>query len=375
MAAPASPALVDVSGVAEPPFEPVVEAFARAVAVQGGGGAALSVRHDGRTVVDLIGGTQQPSSLQLLYSVSKAVTATAAAMLAESGELDLDAPLAEWWPEMAKPSTAAITPRMVLSHRSGLASLDRDLTYAQLLRHEDDAAIGEQEPYWEPGTAHGYHAFTYGTLMHGLFRRALGRTVGEVVAERISGPLGLDLWIGTPESELDRILPVTYSPRAVSAARRAFAAASPIPPANTARLAPELDIYNRRETYAAELPSLTAVGNARSLAALMYATLDGTLLSEGARATMVAPQARGLDRVLGIPMHYASGMQLAFPLLPFLGPGSYGHEGAGGSVAFADAELDVAVGWTSSVYPNMAGASPGLLMLLPTIRHCLAGEI
>ncbi|GAA1922344.1 serine hydrolase domain-containing protein [Microbacterium aoyamense] len=371
---PAPVQIIDVSGFARAPFEPIVEAFTRAVAAQGGGGAALAIRHDGELVVDLVAGDYRVDSLQLLYSVSKAVTATAAAMLAEAGELDLDAPLAQWWPEMAKSSTSSITPRMVLSHTSGLASLDRELTYAQLLAHEDDEAIGAQEPYWEPGTALGYHAFTFGTVMNGLFRRALGTSVGEVVEQRIARPHGLDLWIGTPDSVFDRIERISSGPRAVSASRAAFGAASDIPPSSTARLDPALDIYNRTSTYAAEMPSLTAVGDARSLAAFFAATLDGTLLSESARDEMVRPRAIGPDLVLGMPMHYGSGMQLPFPQLPLLGPRSYGHEGAGGSVAFADAEFDLSVAWTTDVYPSMAGASPAFIALLPTIRHCLTTD-
>jgi CubicO group peptidase (beta-lactamase class C family) len=366
-----TPLVVDVTGFARAPFQPLEEAFARAVATQDGGGAALAIHRGGELVVDLVAGDYRPDSLQLLYSVSKAVTATAAAMLAESGELDLDAPLSEWWPEMAKPSTAAITGRMVLSHRSGLASLDRTLSYEQLLAHEDDEAIGVQEPYWEPGTAHGYHAFTFGTIMRGLFERAVGASVGEVVGERIARPLGLDLWIGTPAAEFPRIVPVTSGRKAVSSDRARFGAVSRIPPSSTARLDSALDVYNRPTTYSAQMPSLTAVGDARSLARFLGATLDGRLLSRAARDEMVRTQAIGPDLVLGIPMHYGSGMQLPFPQLPFLGPRSYGHEGAGGSVAFADPDAGLAVAWTSSQFPPMAGASPGFLALLPTLRHCL----
>jgi hypothetical protein len=89
---------------------------------------------------------------------------------------------------------------------------------------------------------------------------------------------------------------------------------------------------------------------------------------------MIASRALGDDIVLGIPMHYASGMQLPFPQFPLLGPASYGHEAAGGSAAFADTEFDVAVGFTTSVFPTMAGASAGFLTLLPTLRHCLTTE-
>ena len=366
--------VIIVSGFARYPFEALADVFARVVAAQGRGGAALSVRHHGEHVVDLVGGTQAADSLQLLFSVSKVLTAVVAAMAAEAGELDLDAPLADSWPEFAKSSTATITPRMVLSHSSGLAAIDRALTLDELLAHEDDAVIGVQEPYWEPGTAHGYHAFTYGTLMDGLFRRVLGKSVGQVVSERISTPLGLDLWIGTPESERPRIMPIDYSRSAITPRRAAFVSASDIPLGSTARLAGTMDLYNCPAIYGADWPSTSGVGSARALSLFMAATLDGTLLSSAARESMNRTRARGMDRVLGVPTHFGSGVQLPFPQLPFLGPASYGHEAAGGSAAFADCEFGVGVGWTTSIYPPMMGASPGFIALLPTLRHCLTAD-
>jgi CubicO group peptidase (beta-lactamase class C family) len=370
---PAVPEVVRVAGVAREPFEPFVDILARTIASQGGGGAALAVQHRGETVVDLTGGSYAVDSAQLLFSVTKVVTAVAAAMAHAEGLLDLDAPVAAYWPAFAKESTAAVTPRLVLSHRSGLASLDRSFTLDELLAGEDERAIETQEPYWGPGTKHGYHAFTYGTLMNGVFRRTVGDTVGGFVAKRIAGPLGLELWIGTPESERSRIHPLTYLPPLVSEGRLGHGRTHGIPASTSARLAMTMDLYNDPAVPGAAWPSTTGVATARALAALMAATLDdGVLLSAEARRQMTATQAEGHDEVLGIPMHYGSGVQLPFPQLPFLGPGSYGHEGAGGSVAFADEDREVAVGFTTSVYPSMPGASPGFLALLPVLQHCLA---
>lgn len=372
---PITPQVAPVVGFAKAPFEPLADVFARAVAVQGRGVATLSMYWRGTHVVDLTGGvSSHPAPLHLLFSVTKAVSAVAVHLLVQDGELDLDEPLFLTWPELDKSSTRAITLRMVLSHRSGLASLDRFLRLEELLAHEDDVAIGVQEPYWEPDTAHGYHAFTFGTLLQGTVRRRLGRTVGEVVAERISRPLGLDLWVGTPESEFCRIARLEYEAPWSTPERALWEAKSKIPASSSARLAARQDIYNDPAVWASDWPSTSGVGSARALAALMASTLDGTLLQPPTLREMTATAARGPDKVLGIETHYGLGMELPFPQLPFLGPHSFGHEAAGGSAAFADSQYEVAVGWTTSVHPSMAGASSPFLSLLPSIRHCLVAS-
>jgi len=366
--------VVPVSGFARGRFAPLADVFARVVAQQGSGGAALAVRHHGELVVDLHGGTYRDDSLQLVFSVSKSITAIAAAVAHEGGLVDLDAPLASYWPAFDKPSTATITARHVLSHRSGLASVEPFFDIDELVAGADEAALEVQEPYWVPGEGHGYHAFTYGTLLNGVFRRTVGVSVGEFVAERLAGPLGLDLWIGTPAEHLGRVVPVTYSPASVTPGRAAHLAVSRIPAGSSGRLQATTDFYNDPRVQAADFPATSGIADARSLAALYAATLDATILTRAARDAMIASQAIGDDIVLGIPMHYASGMQLPFPQFPLLGPHSYGHEAAGGSAAFADTEFDVAVGFTTSVFPTMSGASEGFLTLLPTLRHCLTTE-
>jgi len=370
---PASEA-VRIEGFAEGMFAPLEDVFARAVVEQGGGGAALSIRYRGRHVVDLVGGDYAPDALQLLFSVTKSVAAIAAAHAHEAGEIDLDAPLASYWPEFARSATRTISLRDVLSHRSGLAAFDEVLTFDQLLAGEDDVVIGRQEPYWKPGTRHGYHAFTYGTLLTGAFRRVLGRTVGDYVDQNLTSPLGLDLWLRTPQPEMCRIHPISYSRPRITPLRANHLAATHLPPSAAGRLMTQFDLFNDPRLYSADWPSSSGVADARSLSALFAATLDGTLLSTDARDRMIRTRARGRDEVLGIHMHYGSGMQLPFPQLPFLGPGSYGHEAAGGTVAFADRDHDVAVAWTSSVYPPMMGASPGFLTLLGALRHCLIAD-
>ncbi|SCL28962.1 CubicO group peptidase, beta-lactamase class C family [Micromonospora pallida] len=370
-----APSVVPVSGFVRPPFEPLADVFARVVAAQGQGGAALAVYRDGRPVVDLVGGDYRTDSLQLVFSISKAITAVAAAMAHDDGLIDLDAPLADYWPAFRRPATAAVTGRMVLSHRSGLAAVDQKLTLEDLLAGRDEQAVERQEPYWEPGTRHGYHAFTFGTLLNGAFRRAVGRSVGEFVAERVAPKLGLDLWIGTPAEQLGRVERIRHEPTMLTPGRARFLAQSAIPAGSTGQLAQTMDLFNRVEVARSDWPSTSGVAGARDLAKLLYATLDTVdgvrLISAASRDRMRDSRSRGTDMVLGVDTHFGSGVQLAFPQLPFLGPRSYGHEAAGGSAAFADDEFGVAVGFTTNVFPSMAGAGAAFLTLLPTIRHCL----
>ena len=368
------PELIPVAGTVAAPFEELREVFARAVAAQGGGGAALAIVRDDELVVDLWGGGYATDTVQLVFSVSKAITAIAAAHAAEAGVLDLDEPLGEVWAEFRRPSTASVTARSVLSHRSGIASLDRRLSFEELIAGAADDAVARQEPYWEPGTRHGYHAFTFGPLMDGVFRRRLGVSVGEYLAEHIAGPLGLEVWLGLPDAALPRVAPITFQPPAISTTRAAFVAASGIPAGTTAALAREMDLYNHPELLRAGFPSTSGVASARDLARLFAATLSGTLISVGARRGLREERSRGTDAVLGVETAFSSGMQLPFPQLPFLGPHSYGHEAAGGSFAFADPDAGVAVAWTTDVHPRMAGASPAGIALVETIRHCLRGE-
>lgn len=367
--------VVPARGAALGEFAELRDILARVVAVQGCGGAALAVYRDGRPVVDLVAGDYPDDAVQSVFSVSKAFAAIQAARLHADGRLDLDAPLADVWPEFAKPSTAAITTRMVLSHRSGIPAVDRVLSLEQLVAGEDDAAVGAQEPYWEPGTRHGYHSFSYGTLLDGVVRRAVGRGVAELFAEEVAGPLGLEFWFAIPEPEAGRVQPVLRPTVAATERTAAVAARATIPPGHTSRLAGQLDIYNHPLYRTSGWLATGGIASARGLARGMAATMgpvDGVrLLDESAQAGLVAERSWGIDAVLGIPIRFGSGVQLPFPQLPMLSPGSYGHEAAGGSVALADPAMGLAVGFTTSRFPPQPGAGMGFDTLMSAIRYCV----
>ncbi|MFJ7129636.1 serine hydrolase domain-containing protein [Streptomyces sp. NPDC098101] len=356
-----------IDGEVAPGFEPVREAFAANFARHGDIGAAVCVYRHGRPVVDLWGGIADPETgrpwtrdtLQLVYSATKGATATAAHMLVERGLLDLDAPVASYWPEFAANGKADIPVRWLLSHQAGLVALDEPLPVADALAWDPmTAALAAQRPQWTPGTAHGYHGRTWGWLVGEVIRRVSGRTPGRFFADEIATPLGLDFHIGLPASARARVsrmayrspsvdlttVPATSVPEELreqvaawrdpdSLSNRAFAVTDPA----------AID-FDAPEVQAAELPSSNGIGTARSLARMYAATIgevDGVrLLTPATLATATEEQTNGKDRVMLLPSRFASGYMLPTEANPMTGPNAFGHTGRGGSLAFADPDPD-----------------------------------
>lgn len=372
-----------VRGTMIPEFEPLADVFGRLVASLPAGGAALAITLDGELVADFVAGDYPDNGLQLVFSVAKLVTSLALHRAATDGRINLDEALSTSWPELARPSTSSITLRDVLAHRSGIDGVDGPFDFDDLLAGRDISAVEVQEPRWTPGTNHGYHAFTFGTLVRGVVDRRLGCTVGDLVREYFTDPLELDLFMGnlTP-SAFDRIVPVRFSPPAVVRTQSGIAGISQPGRAEEsgdailAALLADPDVFNSREFLSAPVPSMNVVTDARSLARLLAAVIgevNGVRVVPAATlAKMTAEQSAGRDLVLGVESRFGSGVQLPSPQLPWMSPGSFGHEGAGGSAAFADEELGVSVGFTTDMFPPMAGASPIFLALLPTIRLLLS---
>ncbi|MFJ3500531.1 serine hydrolase domain-containing protein [Streptomyces sp. NPDC090135] len=364
--------MTTIDGGTAPGFEPVREAFAANFERYGDIGAAVCVYWRGRPVVDLWGGTADPGTgrpwtrdtLQLVYSATKGATATAAHMLAERGLLDLDAPVAAYWPEFAANGKADVPVRQLLCHQAGLVALDRPLPLADALAWDPMvAALAAQRPLWEPGTAHGYHGRTWGWLVGEVIRRVSGRTPGRFFADEIAGPLGLDFFIGLPPGERGRVsrmayrqpdadlttVPVASVPAGLrervaawrdpdSLSNRAFAVTDPA----------AID-FDAPEVQAAELPSSNGIGTARALAR-MYAALIGEvdgvrLLAPETLASATEERASGQDRVMLVPSRFATGYMLPTDGTPMTGPAAFGHTGRGGSLAFADPEHDIAFGY------------------------------
>jgi len=350
-------------GFVAPGFGAVGDAFAANFDRYGDVGAACAIFVDGDPVVDLHGGFADRAqtrpwsqdTITLIFSATKGVTAVCIHLLAERGLVDLDAPVARYWPEFAADGKGAITLRWVLSHRAGLAAVDGELSLDEVLAWDPVVrAIAAQAPNWTPGTVHGYHARSYGWILGEVVRRVSGRSVGRFLRDEVAGPLGLDLQIGLAATELHRFAPV-IPPAAGLASLLGLLGADSL----TARVmtGPSAlfsydEMWNRPDLLAAEMPSSNGVGNARSLAAL-YAALIGEvggrrLLSEATVEAATTEQASGPDRVLFLPSRYALGFMLPPSLEAGCGPRAFGHPGAGGSLGFADPETGLSFGYVTT---------------------------
>lgn len=355
-------------------YETVRAAFAANFADRGDVGAAVCVYRDGRPVVDLWGGSADPETdrtwdrdtIQLVYSATKGVTATAAHLLAQRGHLDLDAPVAQYWPEFAAAGKGEIPVRWLLSHQAGLAAVDKPVPLADALAWQPMVeALAAQAPNWVPGTAHGYHGRTFGWLVGEVIRRVSGRSVGQFVAEEIAGPLGIDFYIGLPEAERHRVSRLVFAPAvdlatvpmdAIPAELHDMVAALRDPESLATRafqVTDPADIdFNSPAVHAAEIPSSNGIGSARGLARL-YASLIGEvdgirLLTPETVADATRVQADGIDRVVMLPDRYGTGYMLPAEGFPLGGATSFGHPGRGGSLAYADPSRGIAFAYVTN---------------------------
>jgi len=340
-------------------------------------GAALAVVLDGETVVDLWAGWADPAktrpwqrdTIANVYSCTKAMTALCAHQLVERGRLDLDAPVADYWPEFAQAGKAKLPVRWLLSHRSGLAAV-RDVLPPEALYDWNamTAALAAQEPWWEPGSAHGYHAVTFGWLVGEVVRRIDGRSLGTYFRDEIARPLGLDFHIGLADSEHGRVAdlsdlamaPTDDLPAdAVGLAQVIFA--DPEGLTSRAFLNPPSMAFgpNNAEWRRAEIPGANGHAGARDLARVYGALavggdLDGAhVLAPASLARLTEEQSFGPDLVLQVSTRFGAGVMLSqnTPDMRFGSARGFGHPGAGGSVGFADPSVRLGFGYL----PNRLG--------------------
>jgi CubicO group peptidase (beta-lactamase class C family) len=388
--------MTEINGKVAPGFERVKDAFAANFERHGDVGAAFSLYYRGEKVVDLWGGVADEESgrpwaedsIALVFSSTKGATAICAHLLAQRGELDLDAPVARYWPEFAAAGKQDIPVRWLLSHQVGLPVFDNPLTVEEFLAWEPPVkALAAQRPVWEPGSAHGYHSGTYGWLVGEVVRRISGKSLGTFFADEVAGPLGLDFWIGLPESEESRVIPITsvdlqdgeIDDQALTENRRKLLATARDPksllnrPSTTGVLDP-----NSREYHAAEIPAGNGITDARSLAR-MYASLIGDgvdgvrLLSDETIARASAEQSNGRDEVLQIPTRFGLGFSLHSQNMSLGQEGAFGHPGAGGSLGFADPKAGIGFGYVMNKMQLVSGDDPRTLTLIAAVHESLKG--
>jgi len=354
-----------VHGSWTPAFEWVREAFAKNLA-ESEVGAACCVYLDGECVVDVWGGLAdrdanrpwQRDTAALVFSSTKGVTAGLVHLLAQRDQIELDAPVARYWPEFAANGKQSITVRDVLAHRAGVPAVEGDLTLDGVYAwHPICTAIAAQKPIWEPGSAHGYHARTFGWILGEVVRRVTGLSVGQLLAKEVAGPLDLELWVGLPEEIEPRVATNYTAPEPADPEQRALRAKFMGPDTLLGRALegpsgalPYGPIWNTRALHAAELPSSNGIATARGLArfyAALIGDVDGhrRLLSAPVVAAATVPQVEGPDKVILMPTRFASGFALP-PMLSLDVPDTaFGHPGAGGSLGFADPASGIAFGY------------------------------
>ncbi len=338
-------------------YEPVREAFAANFAERDEIGASVAVVVAGQPVVNLWAGWADTARTQLwradtltnVWSTTKAMTSVAAHILVDRGELDVDAPVARYWPEFAAAGKADIPVRLIMNHQSGLAGLTAPLSLQDYYDWDKiTGLLAAQEPIWEPGTASGYHAMTFGFLVGELIRRISGQSPGRFFASEIAGPLGADFHIGLPESELSRcseLQGLRLSESEQAAMARAYANAHPA--ATAALLNPSLtgDEANDDDWRMAELPAANGHGTAQALVTVLGTLVDGSnrLISEKTLRAACVGQGRFTDLVLGVPLEFGLGFGLSGRDGHYgPNPAAFGHDGFGGSAAGADPENGIA---------------------------------
>lgn len=348
--------MVEIAGFAQPRFAAVKDAFAANFADGLELGARFTVVRGGEVVVDLWAGhadraREKPfddRTLTAVFSTTKAIAAVLAARAVDHGRLAYDQPVADLWPEFAAGGKNAVTVEEALSHQAGLSGFPDQMDPALWFDWDAICArLAAMAPLWPPGTASGYHPITFGYIAGELFRRGDGRTMGTALREDLARPFGLDLWIGLPDSEFDRVADL-QRPAALpefgelnQATRAAFLTPWSSPAGR-----------NQAEWRRMELPSANGHATAEALARLMGALADdgrlnGTeILSPAVIGEMARERIRGQDLVLPFQMSWGAGVMRNETEKPW-GPArqSFGHSGWGGSCAVADPEAKLGMSY------------------------------
>jgi len=354
-----------ISGHVSPGFEDVAKAFAANISTSEIG-AACAVRVRGELVLNVWGGMADADAgkpwtsetITPVFSVTKGVAAVVVAHLAGNGLIDLDAPLARYWPEFAAHGKGSLSVRRALAHQAGVPFIDGSITLADLGSPAGMAArLAAQEPMFEPGSAHAYHAVTVGWITSELVRRVTGRPIGAWLSENIATPLGLSTFIGLPEVERSRVARLrSKDPAAMQALVAAFTEGTAAWKAMTLNgsmsLPPEglLPNFNDYAVQSVELAGANMITDALSLATL-YAACVGEiggvrLLSDATISDATRPISTGPQYgVQGPEPSWAAGFMTPWEIQPMLGPESFGHDGFGGSLGFADPAYRVGFGY------------------------------
>lgn len=415
--------MTTISGWVAPGFEGVRDTFQANFDAGVEVGAAFGAYHRGEKVVDLWGGiadarTEEPweeDTLVLVYSTTKGVVAMCANRLAQQGAIDVEAPVASYWPEFAEAGKDAVTVADLLSHRAGLAWVDGTMSFDDMVRWSPVVeALERQAPSWPPGTAHGYHATTYGWLVGEVVRRVTGMSIGTYLRSEVAAPLGADFFIGLPSSEEPRVARLVSfmegltsgtatlssqlgdgpqaGPNIAELAELAKDYFAPGGPLFKAMSAPggaltDEEVWHSPRLHAAEIPAANGICDTRSLALLYGACVDEVKTASGQTFRIMSPdqvdravqqQTKGPDEVLmGLDIQWGLGFNVNSGIISAAGlggPRAFGHFGMGGSAGWADPDLELGMGY---VMNRMDIGTTGDTRSFRLMRSCIdaAGSV
>jgi CubicO group peptidase (beta-lactamase class C family) len=350
----------------------------------------------------------------IVFSTTKGVTSMCANRLAQEGRLDVDAPVAVYWPEFAQAGKENVTVADLLSHRAGLAWVDGTMTIEEVYAWDPVVkALEHQRPSWPPGTTHGYHAVTFGWLVGEVVRRVTGKSLGAYLREDITGPLEADFYVGLPESQVARVarlITIVESmtrkdlgelggaggsapgPGLSEMAELAKTYLAPGGPLFKAIIAPggafaDQELWNSPALWAAEVPAANGISDARSLARLYGACVSDVETSSGTTFRVLSPEqldralvprTEGPDEVLlGLDIQWGLGFMVHRGVVAAPGhggPRAFGHFGMGGSAGWGEPDLGLGMGYVMNrMSAGMAGDARSYRLMAATVdaaRKC-----
>ncbi len=348
-------------------------------------GATFSAYVGGRSVVHLWGGHADKAktvpwtehTVVNMFSSTKGVAACCLAVLHGRGQLDYNAPVAKYWPEFAQNGKAKITVAQALSHQGGLSGLREPLTIADVCNWSTMVErLAAAAPLWEPGTAAGYHAVTWGFLAGEILRRIAGKSIGTFLREDVAGPIGADVFIGLTPSAAH---PIAEMIKAQGEQSQTFAELSEILKLTLGNPVIEAEVANEPRWQQAEVPAANGQGNAEGLARLFSAFATGgafegrTLLPQAAIGEATREVFYGVDMNLGKEIGWGAGGFIVRNEWRWFGPNSeaFGHSGWGGSLGFADPKVGVSVGYVPNQMDINLQGDPRALRLISALYDCL----
>ncbi|HTP77947.1 MAG TPA: serine hydrolase domain-containing protein [Rhizomicrobium sp.] len=357
-----------IHGFAQDRFAGAKKAFEANFASGADVGASCCATVDGETVVDLWGGYAdaartrpwEKDTIINVYSTTKTMAALTALLLADRGEIDFDAPVARYWPEFAANGKADVKVSHLMSHASGLSGWKEPIRAEDLYDWEKcTSLLAAQAPFWNPGTASGYHALTQGYLVGEVVRRVAGRSIGTVFRDEIARPIGADFHIGLPASEDARVADL-IPPEAGTAV--ADTAQSEIQRNMATNPGVDVGATRTRAWRGAEIPAAGGTGNARSIAEIHAILANGgvakgkRIMSEAGCRKALEPQISGTDLVLNVPVTFGLGFGLPGGMLPLPSANSMFWGGYGGSLAIIDFDKRTTFGYAMN---RMVGTTTG----------------